>query len=867
MGSLQVIRKSVSLPRDLVRSGGLVSCAVVLLLFSAWRPSLAQQEQPKPKAAPAAKAEKPKAEPPKDAIDPAGGEPAGGEPGAEKPAPIPPKRFYELEPYDLITLDEANDSLVLKCLPVDFPGRKLPEPSKRVGKLKVRLFDKRQEEYEVMWRNVAQIELFEELVLRETDKIVLQAAQLGRSGKPDEAQKKFDEAYDYFHWLLSFHPGVAGLEKSLRDYLYLNSGTLFVIGDKYETDAAAAAADEAQASRLKKLAFDNFAQAFAILEELYRQDPQYAFGSATNTVLAAMERVGDRLIGWYAKGGDFVATRRLLVRLRTDYGDKLGIVKTWQDRLIAGASAKRDAAAAHLQAGRLAEAHETSREMLKIWPQVQGGRELVLELARQYPLIVTSVSQPALEFDPASLDSLAARRSGCLMYPTLIEYQERGPEGGRYASPFGTVQQSDDRMQLIFDLRADRAGMNFTGYDLSRNLLALADAESPQYESSWSSLMGGVKVEDVMRVRVTLRHPHVLPQALLRTTFHLGDQIASRYSVDPSSETEKRYEPAGGLQEANEPSPVIVERFYAEPRAAIEDLRNGKIDMIDRLLPADAQRLQQEPGIQVGTYAFPTLFVLAVNTEHPYLANRTFRRALVYGINREVILNKGLLNDHAVDGSRVISAPLPAGIMPNDPSAYAYDERIEPYPYDPVMAAILVGLASQQLGAIADQREEPAPELGELVLVHPFGELYRFIARQIQLQFEVFELTCTLRELPPGEVRVADGKYDLLLKEICMFEPLVDLPRLLGEGGVVPTDDPYVNLGLRKLDEAENWKEARDNLYELHRMLHNDVTLIPLWQMIEYFAYHDGLRSVRQRPINFYQDVESWRVIPPEQSE
>ncbi|MCH5373323.1 MAG: hypothetical protein JJ992_05065, partial [Planctomycetes bacterium] len=152
----------------------------------------------------------------------------------------------------------------------------------------------------------------------------MRAAQLGRAGKPDESQKQFDEAYDYFRWLLSFHPDVAGFDKALQDYLYLNSGTLFLIGTKYESDAAAAA-DEAQASQLKKQAFDQYAQAFAVLEELYSQDPQYAYGGGSNTVVAAMERVGDRLVGWYATSGNLVATRRLLVRLQTDYQDRLAL--------------------------------------------------------------------------------------------------------------------------------------------------------------------------------------------------------------------------------------------------------------------------------------------------------------------------------------------------------------------------------------------------------------------------------------------------------------------------------------------------------------------------------------------------------------
>ncbi|MCL4201922.1 MAG: hypothetical protein KJ000_05465 [Pirellulaceae bacterium] len=843
----------------------------LLFLLSILHPAAGQDVAPKPEQA-AAEAADSEAKPAPKSEQPAAGEPetpAVKEPAAKKPAaepPVPVKRFYEQEQYDLITLDAANDNAVLKVMPLQLPDRKLPEPAKRVGKLKVRLFDRREEEYEVMWRNVVQVELFEELVLREAEQIVQRAAQLGRGGKPAESQKQFDEAYDFFRWLLTYHGELTGLEKGIQDYLYLNAGTLFLIGAQYETDASAAS-DEAQAARLKKQAFDKFAQALSILEELVGQNSQYAYGSATNTAVAALERVADRLIGWYAKDFNFVAVRRLIVRLQKDYRNKLAVARTWQDRLIAGATAKRDAAKEHLQAKRFAEAHEASREMLKIWPQVEGGRDLVLELSRVYPLIVVSVAQPARTLDPVSLHDSAARRGGHLVYPTLSEFQERGPEGGRYASPFGSMQQSDDRMQLIFDLRSDNSEMPFTGYDLSRNLLAMTDPLGPRYDPAWSSLMRSLQVEDVMRVRVSLRRPHVLPQAILRTRFHLGDQMASRYSMERLSDTETRYAPSAGMTDAGQPRPVIVERFHDQPRAALEDLRKGKIDMIDRLLPADAQRIQQEPGIQVGMYGFPTLFVLTANTKHPYLANRTFRRALVYGINREVILNQGLLNGHQVEGSRVISAPLPAGIGANDPSAYAYDPQVAPYPYDPVMAAILVGLASQQLGAIADQREEPMPELGELVLAHPFGELHRFIARQIQMQWQVFDVACKLRELPPGETQPTDGQFDLLLMEIRMLEPLVDLPRLLGERGVVPSDDPYVNHSLRRLYEAENWKVARGNLHELHRMLHNDATLIPLWQMMEYFAYHDGLQGIRQRPVFFYQDVERWRVVPPVQAD
>ncbi len=579
-----------------------------------------------------------------------------------------------------------------------------------------------------------------------------------------------------------------------------------------------------------------------------------------------MDRVADQAIRDYADAGNFAGARLLLERLAKDYGDAFPPVASSRSRLDAMAKAKRDEASAHLAARRFREAQEASREMLKIWPRVEGGRELVVEIARQYPLVVVGTAQPALSFDGTSLDDPPARRCGYLMYRTLIEFVERGPEGGAYASPWGTVQQSADRSELIFELRPQQ-GLSFTGYDLSRELLAMADPGSPAYRPSWAKLAAEVKVENVRRVRVKLRQPHVLAQALLQV--RLGDQGPNgvRYRVAEQSQGETRFEPTAGGAAPGEPSPVIVERFYAEPRKAIEDLRKGKIDAIDRLLPSDALRLRNDESLHVAAYAFPSIHVLAPNRENPFLANRVFRRALVYGINREVILQKGLLDGAKVEGMRVLSAPLPAGVTSDDPAAYAYDEAISPLPYDPVMSAILLRLAEQQLGAAADKKKEKAPELKELVLAHPAGEMPRFICKQIQTQWNVIGVKCTLRELPPGQNKVTDGKYDVLYAELTIREPLVDAARVFGPAGLAATTDPFLSLALRRLDKAANWKDARDTLHELHRLLYEDVTLLPLFQTIDYFVYQTGLSGVQDRPIAFYQNVERWRVVPPVQQE
>jgi len=754
--------------------------------------------------------------------------------------PPPPKRFYQQEAYDIITLDKANDNKELKVMPLQLPERRLPEPVKRVGKLKVRLFDDRADEYEVAWRNIDKVDFFEELVLREAGKVVAEAMALTGADKHTEAQAKFDEAFEFYQWLLRFYPQTQGLQTAVQDYLYLNAGALF------------------RAQRVE--------EAFAILEELYGQNRQYQYQGGPQTALAAMERVGERLIGLQVEAQNYRAARLLLERLQRLYGGTLQTIATWRDKLIALATAKRDEAAAHLAAQRFRQAHEAGQEMLRIWPALPGGREVVLEIARQYPLVVVGVAQPALNFATAAPDDPAAQRTDYLLHRTLVEFVERGPEGGAYASPWGTVQQSADRTELIFELRP-QPGVAFSGYDLSRELLAMADPGSASYQPAWASLMSEVKVQSVRRVRVKLRHPHVLPQALLQVQVSDSGPLGARYRVAEQAAGETRFEPANPPAAGAEPSPVIVERFDAEPRKAIEDLRKGKLDAIDRLLPNDALRLRDDDTLHVGTYAFPSIHVLVPNRDNPFLANRVFRRALVYGINREVILHKGLLDEAKVEGTRVLSAPLPAGVTRDDPAAYAYDESIAPLPYDPVMSAILLRLADQQLGAAADKKKEPAPELKELVLAHPAGELPRFVCKQIQTQWNVIGIKCALRELPPGQCRVPDGKFDLLYAEFTIREPLTDAAALFGPHGLTQAADPFLSLTLRRMNEAANWKEARDLLHDLHRQLFEDVTLLPLWQMLDYFVYQSGLTGLQDRPIAFYQNVERWRVVPPVQQE
>ena len=46
----------------------------------------------------------------------------------------------------------------------------------------------------------------------------------------------------------------------------------------------------------------------------------------------------------------------------------------------------------------------------------------------------------------------------------------------------------------------------------------------------------------------------------------------------------------------------------------------------------------------------------------------------------------------------------------------------------------------------------------------------------------------------------------------------------------------------------------------LHRLLHEDVTVLPLWQTLDHFAYRKTLAGVAAQPVRLYQNIEQWHT-------
>ena len=123
-------------------------------------------------------------------------------------------------------------------------------------------------------------------------------------------------------------------------------------------------------------------------------------------------------------------------------------------------------------------------------------------------------------------------------------------------------------------------------------------------------------------------------------------------------------------------------------------------------------------------------------------------------------------------------------------------------------------------------------------------------------------MDCSLRQLPAGTTTPADDDWDLLYVDAAIQDPFIDLPRLLLDEDVVRDLSPYVRQAARRLGRAQNLDEARDRLQAIHRIVHDELPLIPLWQIVDHCAYREELRGIGERPVTLYQNVRQWHFNP-----
>jgi len=116
-----------------------------------------------------------------------------------------------------------------------------------------------------------------------------------------------------------------------------------------------------------------------------------------------------------------------------------------------------------------------------------------------------------------------------------------------------------------------------------------------------------------------------------------------------------------------------------------------------------------------------------------------------------------------------------------------------------------------------------------------------------------------LKQLDGCPARMPDD-VDLLYAELAVWEPVVDAARLLGHDGISGAASPYMSLALAQLQQAGDWRGVRVRLRQIHRIAHDDVAVVPLWQLLDHFACRRGLEMPGKKQVSLYQNIRQWQV-------
>ncbi len=820
---------------------------------------------------------------------------------AKAPAasPVPPGRLIDQEPYDRIILNAANDNAVLEVLPLDLPNRQVP--AKPTKPLIVRLLNRPETQYEVSWSAIAKVEFFEQRVLQE-------AVQHVRQGR-------FEEAYEYFHYLYQHYPKMAGLDTAYEDALWEEASAWY-----------------------RKGQYDRTLVVLRTLWERNKDRPQLdqAMGLAT-----------EKLVEQYVSAEQYESARALLRELAGCYPQQEVVIK-WEGQFRAQAAALQAHARDALEKNALREASEAARKMLQIWPSLPGAAELAQEIRQKYPRVVVGVTMPgrpeaalpstALAHEPNAAASSplsclswvpemgdwSARRIRRLLSRQWMELVAPGSEGGQYQSPVGQLRIEELGQCLIFQIRPnilDVHGRELTGYQLAQVLLNLANPRSAAYRPEWADRVVAVEVQDIYTVEVTLRRAHVRPEAFLSLPI---PDLPGPYQVLPVSGQEKVFllHPQYFALSPTQPK-EIVETPFAKTSQALAALRAGKVHLVDRVPPGELDRLRQNKDLVVDSYAIPLVHVLVPNRNRALVAHPRFGRALEYGIPREAIL-RHICGGKNLPGFQVLSGPVPPGVAHDDPVGYAYDRSQNPRAYNPRLALALARVTWEEVAGqdptksgqvspsqqaahasetalpkaasqasksdqvlqtpglpeksspVGTTHSEPTPskpqsagkpssahasEMPPLVLLYPPTEIARTACRAIQRSLKVVGIPIRLQEVHPADLLgPTPPEFDLVYVELAIQEPVTDLPRLFGSSGSIGWTSPFLAVRLGDLYQAPSWQGVQEALRNIHKITAQEVPFVPLWQTVEYFAYRKSLQAVGSHPVFLYENVEQWQM-------
>lgn len=189
---------------------------------------------------------------------------------------------------------------------------------------------------------------------------------------------------------------------------------------------------------------------------------------------------------------------------------------------------------------------------------------------------------------------------------------------------------------------------------------------------------------------------------------------------------------------------AVVFRPITDANTRVAEMLAGGIDMMVEVPPTSLGQFQGD-GFSVAEQAGPHVWFLILNAKEGPFADVRVRQAANYAINKEAIVNDVL------EGTATVAAgPTPPAF------AWAYNEALDPYPYDPDKARALLAEAGAEGAELTFYVTEGGSGMLDPV---PMGTAIQADLQAVGLNvtIETYEWNTFLGEVNPG----LEGKADM----------------------------------------------------------------------------------------------------------
>jgi len=395
---------------------------------------------------------------------------------------------------------------------------------------------------------------------------------------------------------------------------------------------------------------------------------------------------------------------------------------------------------------------------------------LTLPAAAQTPpgvLIVGQIAEPK-SLDPAAVTAVNDFRILVNVYEGLTRYKPGTLEVEPGLAESWTI--SEDGTEYTFTLREGvkfHDGSDFNAEAVKFNFDRMLDENHPYHDTGpfpLSFFFGAVEettVVDDRTVRFKLNAPYA---PFLSNLAYPTGLIASPAAIEAHGKDFGRNPVGTGafkFAEWKSNERVVVERnddYWGEKAGTeavvfrpitdantrVAEMLAGGIDMMVEVPPTSLSQFDGN-GFEVAQQAGPHVWFLILNAKEGPFADQRVRQAANYAINKQAIVN-----DVLEGTAEVAAGPTPPAF------AWAYNESLDPYPYDPDKARALLKEAGAEGAELTFYVTEGGSGMLDPVAMGTAIQA-DLAAVGLKVKIETYEWNTFLGEVNPG----LEGKADM----------------------------------------------------------------------------------------------------------